>query len=63
MQKENEDLRQDELNQIAEIVIQRIQDKLRGNEFHNPNKTSERENGMAPNANKHHQNQQRNYQE
>jgi len=28
------------LNQIAEIVIQRIQDKLRGLEFHNPNKSS-----------------------
>ena len=41
MQNEQEDIRQDELNQIAEIVIQRIQDKLRGLEFHNPNKPTE----------------------
>lgn len=41
MQNENEDRRQDELNQIAEIVIQRITDKLRGLEFHNPNKPQE----------------------
>ena len=38
---ENEAQRQNELNQIAEIVIQRIQDKLRGLEFHNPNKKTE----------------------
>ena len=39
--EENQDQRQNELNQIAEIVIQRIQDKLRGLEFHNPNKKNE----------------------
>lgn len=42
---ENEAQRQNELNQIAEIVIQRIQDKLRGLEFHNPNKKTEAEAG------------------
>ena len=43
-QEGDKDARRDELNQIAEIVIQRIQDKLRGLEFHNPNKqTSEME--------------------
>ena len=40
-QEEDKDARQNELNQIAEIVIKRIQDKLRGLEFHNPNKTTE----------------------
>jgi hypothetical protein len=29
-----EDARRQELNQTAEIVIQRISDKLRGQEFH-----------------------------
>ena len=37
-QEEDKDARQNELNQIAEIVIKRIQDKLRGLEFR-PNKT------------------------
>jgi preprotein translocase subunit SecD len=53
MQNEQEDIRNDELNQIAEIVIQRIQDKLRGLEFHNPNKPTENQQGIAlnkPNA-------------
>ena len=40
-QEGDKDARQDELNQIAEIVIQRIQDKLRGLEFYNPNKQTE----------------------
>lgn len=39
MEKEEEDMRNDELNMIAEIVIQRVQDKLRGLEFSTPNKT------------------------
>ena len=47
MQNEQEDIRNDELNQIAEIVIQRIQDKLRGLEFHNPNKPTENQQGIA----------------
>lgn len=47
MQNEQEDIRNDELNQIAEIVIQRIQDKLRGLEFHNPNKPTENQQGVA----------------
>jgi len=55
-QKENEDLRKEELVYIAEIAKQRFQDKLRGNKFQNPNKTSERENGKALNANKKHEN-------
>ena len=42
--------RQDELNTIAEIVIQRIQDKLRGLEFHNPNKQTEVDQTLAANA-------------
>ena len=33
MQTEEEEVRQKELNTIAEIVIMRIQDKLRGMEF------------------------------
>ena len=37
-QEENADARQNELNEIAEIVIKRVQDKLRGLEFQNPNK-------------------------
>jgi len=41
MQQEEEDVRQKELNYIAEIVIMRIYDKLRGSEFHNPNKPTD----------------------
>ena len=40
-QEADKDARLNELNQIAEFVIQRIQDKLRGLEFHNPNKKTE----------------------
>lgn len=40
-QEADKDARQNELNQIAEIVIKRVQDKLRGLEFQNPNKTAE----------------------
>lgn len=35
MKTEEEEVRQKELNTIAEIVIMRIQDKLRGLEFNN----------------------------
>ena len=61
MQNEQEDIRNDELNQIAEIVIQRIQDKLRGLEFHNPNKPTENQQGIA--LNKPNASHQRNYKE
>lgn len=33
IEEEGEDVRRQELNQTAEIVIQRINDKLRGMEF------------------------------
>lgn len=37
MKTEEEEVKQKELNTIAEIVISRIQDKLRGLEFSNKN--------------------------
>jgi FKBP12-rapamycin complex-associated protein len=37
MQTEEEDIRQKELNTIAEFVITRVQDKLRGMEFSHKN--------------------------
>jgi hypothetical protein len=44
----DKDARQNELNQIAEIVIKRVQDKLRGLEFQNPNKTAEVDQALGP---------------
>ena len=49
-QEGDQGARQDELNTIAEIVIQRIQDKLRGLEFYNPNKQTEVDQTLAANA-------------
>lgn len=46
-QEGDKDARQDELNQIAEMVIQRIQDKLRGLEFNNTNKQTEVDQTLA----------------
>lgn len=43
MKTEEEEVRRKELNTIAEIVTQRIQDKLRGLEFYNPNMKMEQE--------------------
>ena len=46
MQQEKEDVRQKELNYIAEIVIMRISDKLRGLEFNSANKPSIEQEGQ-----------------